>query len=30
MCIRDSLYPVPKNAIDINPNLRPQNPGWDD
>ena len=24
------LYPVPKNAIDINPNLRPQNPGWDD
>ena len=24
------LYPVPKNALDINPNLRPQNPGWDD
>ncbi len=24
------LYPVPKNAIDINPNLLPQNPGWDD
>ncbi len=23
------LYPVPKNAIDINPNLLPQNPGWD-
>ena len=23
------LYPVPKNALDINPNLRPQNPGWD-
>lgn len=22
------LYPVPKNAIDINPNLLPQNPGW--
>lgn len=23
------LYPVPKNAIDINQNLLPQNPGWD-
>ena len=22
------LYPVPKTAIDINPNLLPQNPGW--
>ena len=24
------LYPVPKTAIDINPNLLPQNQGWDD
>lgn len=23
------LYPVPKTAIDINPNLLPQNPGWE-
>lgn len=22
------LYPIPKTAIDINPNLLPQNPGW--
>ena len=24
------LHPVPKTAIDINKNLLPQNPGWDD
>lgn len=23
------LYPIPKEAYDINPNLLPQNPGWE-
>ena len=25
---KDELFPIPLDEIDINPNLRPQNPGW--
>jgi len=26
---RDNLWPVPSTEIDKNPNLKPNNPGWD-